>query len=76
MIADRYTKIVLTIIAFTLAIIAAENAIQPSHAYGDIQKVQLCDELYRCADMSELRQATVGNRTVHWYGLEVRTHSD
>jgi hypothetical protein len=79
MIADRYTKVVLTIIAFALAIIAAENAIQPSRAYyGDIQKVQLCDVIDRCAEISETRRATpgIGGKWDYHYGLDVKTHSD
>jgi hypothetical protein len=69
MIADRYTKIVLTIIAFTLAIIAAENAIQPSRAYGDIQKVRICDSQDDCAGMSPIQRFGV----TEWV-LDVKTN--
>jgi hypothetical protein len=77
MISDRYTKIVLTIIAFALAIIAAENAIQPSRAYyTDIQKVQICDVLGHCADMRETGHVFIGGSPVYDYALNVKTHSN
>jgi hypothetical protein len=70
MFADRYTKVVLTIIAFTLVIIAAENAIQPSRAYGDIQVVEICDALHHCAGMTEMSTQMGGA----YYVLDVKTH--
>jgi hypothetical protein len=40
---DGYTKIVLTIIAATLAGLVGQNAIRPSGAQGGVQKVLICD---------------------------------
>jgi hypothetical protein len=52
MLADRYTKAVLTVIAFALVSIAVENAIQPSRAFENIPKVQICDALGNCASLN------------------------
>jgi hypothetical protein len=43
---DRYTKLVLTVIAGCLLALVVQNAIRPSQAeYGEVQKVQICDGL-------------------------------
>jgi hypothetical protein len=58
---DRYTKIVLTIIAAALTGIFIQNALRPARAVGDdIQKVQICDTV-GCAELSPL--LTAGGRT-------------
>jgi hypothetical protein len=40
---DRYSKIVLTVIAAALVALVAQNAIGPTRAAGSIQKVAICD---------------------------------
>ena len=52
MMMDRYTKSILTAIALTLMIIAAQNAIGPSVAQQGLQKVQLCDDLSHCIQLA------------------------
>jgi hypothetical protein len=43
MLADRYTKIVLTVIAAGLVGLLVQNAITPSIAQGTIQRVVICN---------------------------------
>lgn len=43
MLADRYTKIVLTVIAAALVGLLVQNAISPSVAQGTIQRVAICN---------------------------------
>jgi hypothetical protein len=47
---DRYTKVVLTIIAAALVIIAAQGAVGQSKAQRELVKVQICDTL-SCAEV-------------------------
>jgi hypothetical protein len=48
---DRYTKVVLTIIAVSLGAIAIENAVSSTAQAqgGALQRVQLCDSQGVCA---------------------------
>lgn len=50
---DRYTKIVLTIIAIALSVQVLQRAASPAHA-ADILKVAICDaaNTYRCAEVN------------------------
>ena len=41
---DRYTKIVLTVIAVALTVLAAENGIKSANAQAGVQKVAICDQ--------------------------------
>lgn len=43
MISNRYTNVVLTVIALALSVIAIENLVHPSRAQLQIQRVALCD---------------------------------
>ena len=50
---DRYTKIVLTIIAFALCAQVVQRAASPARA-ADVLRVRLCDNTFesRCASVS------------------------
>jgi hypothetical protein len=51
---DRYTKVVLTVIAFALVVLGAENAVRPVSAQSGIQKVAVCDErTNKCASVGQ-----------------------
>jgi hypothetical protein len=54
MTTDRYTKVVLTIIAISLATIALQHTIPSAFAQSSAMRVVLCDTdaLYRCANLS------------------------
>ena len=54
---DRYTKVVLTVIAGCLLALVIQNAISPSQAkYGEVQKVQVCDGLgEQCGGMQKVQ---------------------
>jgi hypothetical protein len=43
MLADRYTKIVLTVIAAALVGLIVQNSIAPSNAQGGVQRVAICN---------------------------------
>jgi hypothetical protein len=54
MIIDRYTKVVLTVIAFALVVLAGEHAVRPVSAQSGIQKVTICDErTNQCASVGK-----------------------
>jgi hypothetical protein len=54
---DRYTKVILTIIAIALCALVIENAIPKSRAQGNpLQKVQICDLSDRCLGLSLIRK--------------------
>ena len=50
---DRYTKVCLTVIAVSLAVIGLRGLpmIDPAWAQGGIQKIAICDEKGACARM-------------------------
>jgi hypothetical protein len=50
--SDRYTKIVLTVIAAALIGLVAQNAVGPLNAVVAVQKVQICDPNGECATLS------------------------
>jgi hypothetical protein len=65
---DRYTKVVLTIIAIALTVIAAKSALSQSLAQaGSPIKVELCDARFRCAEIVDASSP----RRVGEYGLRV-----
>jgi hypothetical protein len=51
---DLYTKSVLTVIALSLGIIAAQHVIPNAFAQSGIQKVVICDSIYTtfCAQVT------------------------
>jgi hypothetical protein len=49
---DRYTKAILTVIAATLIVVVAQNAIRPTVAQQGPLKVQICEALNNCAELS------------------------
>ena len=51
---DRYTKLILTVIAAALLVLVAQNSIRPSVAESGIHKVQICDGHDNCADLLQL----------------------
>ncbi len=54
---DRYTKVVLTVIAIALVCTVVQNASAPVHAQpAEIQKVQICDALGGCANLIPHKQ--------------------
>ena len=54
MLADRYTKIVLTVIAAALVGLLVQNAITPSIAMGDVQRVAICSiDGAKCASVHQ-----------------------
>jgi len=69
---DRYTKIVLTVIAFALLAIASENAVPSAHAQlGGPQKVQICDDLQHCADLRPTADVIPNGPTITTWALTV-----
>ena len=75
MYADRYTKIVLTIIAASLVILVGQNATRLSVAQTDRpQKVQLCNDVWRCAEMLPTNLYIQGPNAP--YGLSVVIQRD
>jgi hypothetical protein len=53
-VVDRYTKVVLTVIAVALVILTAQNAMRSSQAQSFApQKVQICDALGHCATLTK-----------------------
>ena len=51
-VVDRYTKGALTAIALSLAIIAVQNAVGTSAAQQTPMKVQICDDLLHCVQLT------------------------
>ena len=51
-VVDRYTKGALTAIALSLSIIAVQNAVGTSAAQQTPMKVQICDELLHCVQLT------------------------
>src|SRR5215831_18508319 len=51
-VVDRYTKGALTAIALSLSIIAVQNAVGTSAAQQTPMKVQICDDLLRCVQLT------------------------
>jgi hypothetical protein len=49
---DRYTKGALTAIALSLSIIAVQNAVGMSAAQQTPMKVQICDDLFQCVQLT------------------------
>ncbi|MGA9137924.1 MAG: hypothetical protein WBZ39_08325 [Methylovirgula sp.] len=49
---DRYTKIVLTVIALALVVLTIQNDLAPLHAQAALQRVQICNEVGQCAAIS------------------------
>jgi hypothetical protein len=68
---DRYTKVVLTIIAIALTVIAAKGALRQSLAQAGSPdhpiKVQICDARFRCAEIVDASTP----RRIGEYGLRV-----
>jgi glycine cleavage system aminomethyltransferase T len=57
---DKYTKIVLTVIATCLVALVIQNTITNAHATGGVQKVAVCNENGTvCADVYEARWGKV-----------------
>jgi hypothetical protein len=58
---DRYTKIILTIIAVSLTVISVRTIIKPSLASDQIMKVILCDkdDQNSCATIAQTRSEKV-----------------
>ncbi len=53
---DRYTEVVLTVIATALVGLLAQNAVRPVTAQGGIMRVAVCSEDgSRCAAVGRLR---------------------
>jgi hypothetical protein len=51
---DRYTKVVLTVIALALVVLVGENAVRPVSAQSALQKVAICDErTNKCASVGQ-----------------------
>ena len=40
---DRYTKVVLTVIAAALCVLAVQNVIHPAQSQASLQRVAICD---------------------------------
>jgi hypothetical protein len=51
-VVDRYTKGALTAIALSLSIIAVQNAVGTSAAQQTPMKVQICDDLLNCVQLT------------------------
>ena len=51
---DRYTKIVLTVIAVTLLLMASRDLVGMAGAQSGVQKVMLCGRSGFCADVGEI----------------------
>src|SRR5215469_8170249 len=51
-VVDRYTKGALTAIALSLSIIAVQNAVGTSAAQQTPIKVQICDDLLHCVQLT------------------------
>ena len=53
MISNRYTNVVLTVIALALSVIAIENLVHPSRAQTpSVQSVNVCDAVtHNCLDV-------------------------
>ena len=51
-VVDRYTKGALTAIALSLSIIAVQNAVGTSAAQQTPMKVQICDDLLHCVQLT------------------------
>ena len=49
---DRYTRGALTAIALSLSIIAVQNAVGTSAAQQTPMKVQICDDLLHCVQLT------------------------
>jgi hypothetical protein len=65
---DRYTKVVLTVIAIALTVIAGKNVLSQSLAQsGYPTLVQICDAHFHCAEMT----TDTSPRRVGEYGLRV-----
>ena len=65
---DRYTKIVLTVIAAALVGLVVQNTIGPLHAQNDVRRVFICDarNVNQCATLANL-----GTEYSPRYGLSV-----
>jgi len=70
---DLYSKIILTVIALSLAAIAVENLVRPVMAQPTIQKVQICNDIGECAALQAIREPVPGNRGNFTMGLQVVT---
>jgi hypothetical protein len=65
---DRYTKMVLTVIAIALTVIAAKSVLHQSLAQPGLPTmVQICDAYFRCAEIANESSP----RRVGEYGLRV-----
>src|SRR5215831_9868888 len=53
-VVDRYTKCALTAIALSLSIIAVQNAVGTSAAQQTSMKVQICDDLLHCVQLTPI----------------------
>lgn len=72
MATDRYTKIVLTVIAAALVGLLVQNSISPTNAQGGVQRVAVCTvDGAKCASV---HQAEVGY--AHPLGLSVVVQND
>ncbi|MDB5403249.1 MAG: hypothetical protein QOD93_552 [Acetobacteraceae bacterium] len=63
--ADRYTKSVLTIIAITLVVLAANNVTRTALAQINFARVQVCDE-QNCTRLVPIQQSVQGRTVITW----------
>lgn len=66
---DRYTKCILSIIAVSLTVLAANNMVQAATAQINYARVQICDE-QNCTRLIPVAQS-IGGRTVNIWSLPV-----
>lgn len=65
--SDRYTKIVLTVIAVCLLKIAFSDLIAPAEAQGGVQRVAICDKSGSdCASVTRLPGTAGGAQLWVW----------
>ena len=59
---DTYSKIMLTIIAAALCVNAFINLniVKPAYASGDLQRIAICAEDGKCADVNQIGELMVG----------------
>jgi hypothetical protein len=75
MMIDRYTKVVLTVIACALVAIAAQSLITSVRAQQEIQKVQICNA-EGCVGMMARRAPSSGSRPGEMIGWSLATSPD
>lgn len=68
---DRYTKVVLTVIACALVALVAQNAVPGAYAQLDgPMHVQICDRL-SCASLAPVMDYLTPQHPITTYGLQV-----